>query len=299
MQVVTRPRRTARAGRRPAYVALTKPRIIELLLVTTVPTMLLAEGGVPSLRLVAATLVGGALAAGSANTLNCYLDRDIDQVMHRTERRPLATGAGRARARRWSSASSSASWPVAWLAVTTGWLPAVLALAAIAFYVGRLHDGAQAPDPAEHRLGRRRRLHAGAHRLVGGHRLAVLDARRAVRGHLLLDPAALLAAVDAVPRRLRRRRGADAAGRRRQRHGRPADRRLQLGDGRDLAAAVAGRRHHAVLRRRRRCCSVPRSSARRTGCSAGPGPRPTAGRPWAPRRSRPVRCGCSTARSPT
>ena len=76
-----------------AFVALTKPRIIELLLVTTIPTMFLAEGGVPRLWLVAATLVGGALAAGSANTLNCYLDRDIDAMMKRTGHRPLATGA--------------------------------------------------------------------------------------------------------------------------------------------------------------------------------------------------------------
>ena len=76
-----------------AFVALTKPRIIELLLVTTIPTMFLAEGGVPRLWLVAATLVGGALAAGSANTLNCYVDRDIDALMKRTGHRPLATGA--------------------------------------------------------------------------------------------------------------------------------------------------------------------------------------------------------------
>ncbi len=117
------------------YVALTKPRIIELLLVTTVPTMLLAEAGVPSWRLVAATLVGGALAAGSANTLNCYLDRDIDQVMHRTERRPLATGLVSPReALVFGVVLGVVS--VAWLAVTTGWLPAVLAFGAIAFYVG-------------------------------------------------------------------------------------------------------------------------------------------------------------------
>jgi protoheme IX farnesyltransferase len=74
-----------------AYVALTKPRIIELLLVTTVPTMFLAAGGVPRLGVVVATLVGGSLAAGSANALNCYFDRDIDVVMNRTGRRPLAT----------------------------------------------------------------------------------------------------------------------------------------------------------------------------------------------------------------
>ncbi len=74
------------------YVALTKPRIIELLLVTTVPSMMLAAGGVPPLGTVAATLVAGSLAAGSANTLNCYADRDIDQLMRRTQRRPLPVG---------------------------------------------------------------------------------------------------------------------------------------------------------------------------------------------------------------
>jgi protoheme IX farnesyltransferase len=73
-----------------AYVALTKPRIIELLLVTTIPTMFLAADGVPPLWLVAATLVGGTLAAGSANSLNCFVDRDIDEVMSRTGHRPLA-----------------------------------------------------------------------------------------------------------------------------------------------------------------------------------------------------------------
>ena len=132
--LASRPRRTVRqlVG---GYVALTKPRIIELLLVTTVPTMLLAEGGIPPWRLVAATLVGGALAAGSANTLNCYIDRDIDQVMHRTERRPLATGLVSPReALVFGLVLGVVS--VAWLTVTTGPLPAVLALAAIAFYVG-------------------------------------------------------------------------------------------------------------------------------------------------------------------
>jgi protoheme IX farnesyltransferase len=75
-----------------AYLALTKPRIIELLLVTTVPTMVLAAGGLPSPVTVLATLVGGSLAAGSANALNCYFDRDIDAVMRRTVNRPLVTG---------------------------------------------------------------------------------------------------------------------------------------------------------------------------------------------------------------
>src|SRR5579884_3976787 len=75
-----------------SYVALTKPRIVELLLVTTLPTMVVARRGVPSLGLVAATLVGGALAAGGANAMNMVADRDIDGVMHRTRNRPLVTG---------------------------------------------------------------------------------------------------------------------------------------------------------------------------------------------------------------
>jgi len=81
--------RLATAG---AYVALTKPRIIELLLVTTLPALVLAAGGLPPPGVAAATLVGGALAAGSANALNCFLDRDIDAVMRRTAARPLSRG---------------------------------------------------------------------------------------------------------------------------------------------------------------------------------------------------------------
>ncbi|MBO0770686.1 MAG: UbiA family prenyltransferase, partial [Actinobacteria bacterium] len=90
----TRP--AAAAGRRSlrlvgrSLLALTKPRIIELLLVTTVPTMMLAQRGLPAPGLLLITLAGGALAAGSANTINCYVDRDIDAVMRRTSRRPLA-----------------------------------------------------------------------------------------------------------------------------------------------------------------------------------------------------------------
>ena len=83
-----------RAGSRiGAYVALTKPRIIELLLVTTLPTMIVAQRGLPSAGLMVATLLGGALAAGGANAINMYVDRDIDKVMHRTRNRPLVTGA--------------------------------------------------------------------------------------------------------------------------------------------------------------------------------------------------------------
>src|ERR1700712_5907660 len=76
-----------------AYVALTKPRVIELLLVTPAPVMVLAAHGIPNLWLVLATLVGGTLSAASANAYNCYIDRDIDRVMKRTQKRPLVTGA--------------------------------------------------------------------------------------------------------------------------------------------------------------------------------------------------------------
>ena len=91
--------------------ALTKPRIIELLLVTTLPTMVVAARGLPSVSLMVATLVGGTLAAGGANAINMFVDRDIDAVMHRTARRPLVTGVGAARRRRSSSPSASRWWP--------------------------------------------------------------------------------------------------------------------------------------------------------------------------------------------
>src|SRR4051794_11061944 len=75
------------------FVALTKPRIIELLLVSTVPTMIVAKGGLPSVWLMVATVIGGTLSAGGANAINMYVDRDIDALMERTKRRPLVTGA--------------------------------------------------------------------------------------------------------------------------------------------------------------------------------------------------------------
>ncbi len=124
----------SRRDRVAGFVALTKPRIIELLLVTTVPTMLLAQGGFPPLGLVLATLVGGTLAAGSANTLNMYVDRDIDAVMHRTRNRPLVTGTVTPReALLFGIGLGIAS--VAWLAVLVNGLSAALGLGAILFYV--------------------------------------------------------------------------------------------------------------------------------------------------------------------
>jgi heme o synthase len=117
------------------YFALTKPRIIELLLVTTFPTMFLAQHGLPSLWLIVATLVGGTLSAASANVLNCYLDRDIDKVMHRTENRPLVTGAiSPSAALRFGAVLGLAS--TLWLGLLVNWLSAGLSLGAIALYVG-------------------------------------------------------------------------------------------------------------------------------------------------------------------
>ncbi len=119
--------------------ALTKPRIIELLLVTTLPTMLLARRGLPSLALIAVTLVGGALAAGSANTINCYIDRDIDALMRRTSRRPLVARSGGKAAIRPTEALifgivlGVASTFV--LGLLANWLSAALADAALLFYV--------------------------------------------------------------------------------------------------------------------------------------------------------------------
>ena len=116
------------------YVALTKPRIIELLLVTTVPTMILAERGFPPLGLVLATLVGGTAAAGSANVLNCYLDRDIDQVMNRTKRRPLVTGEVTPRAAR-NFGFVLGVVSLVWFAAVVNLVAAALTAGAILIYV--------------------------------------------------------------------------------------------------------------------------------------------------------------------
>jgi protoheme IX farnesyltransferase len=137
---VTAPLLTATAGLShtretlAAYVALTKPRIIELLLLTTLPVMFLASDGVPSLSLVAFTLVGGTLSAGSANALNCVVDADIDARMRRTRRRPLA--------RQTVSRTSALVFGLALGVVSTvllgakvNWQSALLAVAANVFYV--------------------------------------------------------------------------------------------------------------------------------------------------------------------
>ncbi|MBQ9918979.1 MAG: heme o synthase [Microbacterium sp.] len=117
-----------------AYVALTKPRVLELLLVTTVPVMILAARGLPDLWLIFATVIGGSLSAGSAAAFNMYLDRDIDAHMQRTENRPLVTGEVSPRGAltfAWTLAAVS----TVWLWVFTNPLAAVLSASAIFFYV--------------------------------------------------------------------------------------------------------------------------------------------------------------------
>jgi heme o synthase len=131
MELAPRPGWRVKVG---AYVALTKPRIIELLLVTTVPTMVVAERGLPSLWLITATVVGGTLAAGGANAINMYVDRDIDKVMNRTRKRPLATGVISATgALVFAIGIEVVAFALLWSAVNL--LSAVLATAACLFYV--------------------------------------------------------------------------------------------------------------------------------------------------------------------
>ena len=118
-----------------AYIALTKPRIIELLLITTVPTMILAERGWPSTWLVVVTLIGGTLSAGSANAVNMFIDRDIDALMKRTQARPLVTGVIEPRnALIFALSLQVFAFIVLWAGANL--LSAVLAFAAAAFYIG-------------------------------------------------------------------------------------------------------------------------------------------------------------------
>ncbi|HEY1830921.1 MAG TPA: heme o synthase [Acidimicrobiales bacterium] len=117
-----------------AYIALTKPRIIELLLVTTLPTMVVARRGLPSIGLMLATLVGGALAAGGANAINMVVDRDIDKLMNRTKNRPLVTGAmSPTAALVFAITLEVVAFVELWLAVNL--LSAILAVSATLFYV--------------------------------------------------------------------------------------------------------------------------------------------------------------------
>jgi len=128
------PRRRGLTATLGDYVVLTKPRIIEQLLVTTVPTMIVAERGLPSLWLIVATVLGGTLAAGGANAINMVVDRDIDKIMARTKDRPLASGRLSPRAAlTFAIAIEVAAFAFLWAAVNP--LSAVLAVAACLFYV--------------------------------------------------------------------------------------------------------------------------------------------------------------------
>jgi protoheme IX farnesyltransferase len=116
------------------YIALTKPRIIELLLITTVPTMVVAEGGWPSLSLILITLAGGSLAAGGANAINMYIDRDIDALMERTKTRPLVTGLIKPRsALVFALVLEIAAFAILWAGANL--LSGILAISATLFYV--------------------------------------------------------------------------------------------------------------------------------------------------------------------
>jgi protoheme IX farnesyltransferase len=116
-----------------AYVSLTKPRIVELLLITTIPAMMVAAHGWPRLGLMLVVLVGGSLAAGAASALNCYIDRDIDQLMRRTKRRPLPAHSVTPRSALIFGLALAAVSLVL-MGVFTNWLATVLTAAAIAYY---------------------------------------------------------------------------------------------------------------------------------------------------------------------
>ena len=222
-----------------AYYRFTKPRIVVLLLMTTVPAMLLAAGGMPSIWLILATLVGGALAAGSANSVNMYLDRDIDEIMKRTRQRPLPCPrghAGEGAPLRLRAGRDRVLLPLDRCECAGR----KLALSAIAFYVfvytmwlkrttaqNIVIGGAAGAVPA----------------LVGWAAVTGTLAAPAVgpvRDRVRLDPATLLGAGDALQRRLRGRRRADAPRGQRRRRDPTPDLPVLARAVRDDAAAVPG-----------------------------------------------------------
>ncbi len=251
----TAPARSLPLGERVgAYVALTKPRIIELLLITTLPTMVVAQRGLPPVWLMAATLLGGALAAGGANAINMFVDRDIDKVMHRTSKRPLVTGAVTPRNALIFAITLEV---VAFVELWALGQPAV----GVPGRVGhpllrlRLHAVAEADQQPEHRHRRRGRRGPGAGRMGGGHRQPGLDARRAVRHHLRVDAAPLLGAGRQVQGRLPGGQRAHAAGGGHLQADGPGDPRLQRAAGRCLVAAGRGGQARCRLHRVGRRCS--------------------------------------------
>ena len=193
-----------------AYFLLTKPRVIELLLVTTVPAMILAAGELPSLELIAYVLIGGALAAGGANTINCWIERDRDQVMGRTRNRPLPTGAVAPDAALvFGLLLEAGAFALLWSTVNL--LSASLAVGAMLFYVFVYTIWLKPRSPQNIVIGGA----AGAVPVLVGWASVTnsLAARRVgdVRDRVLLDTAALLGAVAQVLRRLQGRGHPDAA----------------------------------------------------------------------------------------
>ena len=191
--------------------ALTKPRIIELLLVTTVPTMIVAEQGMPSLWLIVCTVLGGTLAAGGANAINMVVDRDIDRLMERTKGRPLVTGAMSPRAAlTFAIALEVVAFLFLW--ATVNLLSAVLAVTACLFYVFVYTLWLKRTSTRNIVIGGA----AGAvPTLIGWSSVTgTLDWAPVVLFAIIFywTPAALLGPGHPLPRRLRRRRRADAPG---------------------------------------------------------------------------------------
>ena len=232
-----------------------------------------------------ATLVGGSLAAGGANAINMYVDRDIDAIMHRTAKRPLVTGVIDPRGPRsiFAVALEVAAFVELWLAVNL--LSAVLAVSRHPLLRLRLHALAEADLEAEHRHRRCRRGHARPGRVGGGAGTLEPGAARAVRRDLRVDPAPLLGAGHQVQGGLRRGRRADAAvGGVHDDHG-PPDPRLHGRPVGHLAGLRCRRRHGRPLLGRRR------GARRRLPASTPCGSTST--------RPRPRRCACSRTPSPT
>ena len=228
------------------YFQLTKPRVIELLLVTTLPAMILAAGELPSLVLIAEVLVGGALAAGGANTINCWIERDRDQVMRRTAHRPLPSKqVSPEGALVFGLVLEVAAFALLW--GTVNLLSAVLAVSATLFYVFVYTIWLKPRSPQNIVIGGA----AGAVPVLVGWAAVTGEVAApgvgAVRDRVLLDSPALLGVVAPLLRRLQGGRHPDAAGGEGRRRRAARDPRVQRGGVRDDAGAPVRRRHRCDL----------------------------------------------------
>ena len=253
-----------------AYLGLTKPRIIELLLVTTVPAMFLAAGGVPPLTVVLTTMIGGCLAAASANAFNCVLDRDIDERMRRTRRRPLPRHAvGPLGATVFGMILGIAA--TLWLGYLVNWLSAALALGANAFYIVVYTLWLKRRTPQNIIWGG---IAGCFPPLIGWTAVTGSRCARSLRDvphRVLLDPAAHVGARHALSGGLRGGERTDAAGAAISPGGGSTDHGFLGGDSAGLAHAVASGTHRLVLSRGRdgprRRAAVAVSSAARSGAA--------------------------------